>query len=280
MKISLYILLALFISFHSSAQNLVPNASFEDTISSPCNGYSFPALSNWISPSSVSSPDYYHPCNSPLVWGVPDNQTGFQDARTGIAYAGIVTYWEGLSSRREYIENQLTQQLINGTKYYWSFWISRADYLDYASNNIGICLAPNPVTSATNEFIPLAPIGNLYSVVLDSANWTQVCGEYIANGGEEYLVIGNFFDNSQTNIIQVQQGTSETIGAYYYIDDVYLSIDPIVCNGNVGIEEPSMPIRQLMKVVDILGRETEDKPNSFLIYIYSDGTTEKVYRFD
>lgn len=64
------------------------------------------------------------------------------------------------------------------------------------------------------------------------------------------------------------------------IDDVYLSIDPIVCNGNVGIEGPSMPIRQLIKVVDILGRETEDKPNSFLIYIYSDDTTEKVYRFD
>jgi len=280
MKISLNVLLVLFISFHSSAQNLVPNASFEDTISSPCTGYPYTALSNWFRTSANSSPDYYHPCNLQGDWGVPDNRVGYQDARTGIAYAGIVTYWDDLSSRREYIENQLTQPLINGTKYYWSFWISRADYLDYASNNIGISLATNPVTSTANELIPLAPIGNLYSVVLDSANWTQVCGEYIANGGEEYLVIGNFFDNSQTNFIQTQQGTFETIGAYYYIDDVYLSIDPIVCNGNVGIEEPSMPIRQLIKIVDILGKETEDKPNSLLIYIYSDGTTEKVYRFD
>ena len=29
-----------------------------------------------------------------------------------------------------------------------------------------------------------------------------------------------------------------------------------------------------------MGRETEDKPNTMLIYIYSDGTTEKVYRIE
>lgn len=33
----------------------------------------------------------------------------------------------------------------------------------------------------------------------------------------------------------------------------------------------------LVKIVDMLGRETEYKPNTLLLYMYSDGTTEKVF---
>lgn len=36
--------------------------------------------------------------------------------------------------------------------------------------------------------------------------------------------------------------------------------------------------RDLVKIVDLLGRETEFKPNTILIYVYSDGTSEKVFR--
>lgn len=35
-----------------------------------------------------------------------------------------------------------------------------------------------------------------------------------------------------------------------------------------------------VKIVNLLGQETKDKPNTTLIYIYSDGTTEKVYRME
>ena len=36
--------------------------------------------------------------------------------------------------------------------------------------------------------------------------------------------------------------------------------------------------KHVVKITDLLGRETENKPNSTMIYIYSDGTKEKVYR--
>ena len=36
----------------------------------------------------------------------------------------------------------------------------------------------------------------------------------------------------------------------------------------------------LIKIVDCFGRETEDKPNTLLIYVYSDGTTEKIFRVE
>ena len=38
--------------------------------------------------------------------------------------------------------------------------------------------------------------------------------------------------------------------------------------------------KKLIRIVDIMGRDTEDKPNTVLIYIYNDGNTEKVFRVD
>lgn len=35
-----------------------------------------------------------------------------------------------------------------------------------------------------------------------------------------------------------------------------------------------------VEVVDILGRKTEQQPNTLLIYVYSDGTTERVFRVE
>mgnify|MGYP001590373999 CR=1 FL=1 len=38
--------------------------------------------------------------------------------------------------------------------------------------------------------------------------------------------------------------------------------------------------KSLVRIVDMLGRETEYKPNTVLIYLYSDGTTEKVFKVE
>lgn len=47
-----------------------------------------------------------------------------------------------------------------------------------------------------------------------------------------------------------------------------------------GIEEISLSHKELISIVDITGKETDDKPNTILIYMYSDGTTEKVIRVE
>lgn len=38
--------------------------------------------------------------------------------------------------------------------------------------------------------------------------------------------------------------------------------------------------KELIGVYDVLGRETEEKPNTVLIYVYSDGTSKKVFRLE
>ncbi len=47
-----------------------------------------------------------------------------------------------------------------------------------------------------------------------------------------------------------------------------------------GLEELSTSPKELIKKVDLMGRETEFKANTSIIYIYSDGTTEKIFKFE
>jgi hypothetical protein len=45
---------------------------------------------------------------------------------------------------------------------------------------------------------------------------------------------------------------------------------------NTGIEELINTQKELVKIIDFTGRETEFKSNIPLIFIYSDGTRERV----
>ena len=47
-----------------------------------------------------------------------------------------------------------------------------------------------------------------------------------------------------------------------------------------GIEELTQDNKILVKIVDFMGRETEFKPNTPLIFIYSDGTRERVMEIE
>ena len=48
-------------------------------------------------------------------------------------------------------------------------------------------------------------------------------------------------------------------------------------NIQTAIKDYSINNKSLIKVVDVLGRETAIEPNKLLLYIYSDGTIEKEY---
>ncbi len=47
-----------------------------------------------------------------------------------------------------------------------------------------------------------------------------------------------------------------------------------------GIEEFSRDKKELIRIVDLMGRETEFVPNTPLIYIYSDGTRERILKIE
>lgn len=52
------------------------------------------------------------------------------------------------------------------------------------------------------------------------------------------------------------------------------------CSVPLGIEEIESVSKQLIKIVDIMGRQTFDLPNMLLFRVYSDGSIEKTFRIE
>jgi hypothetical protein len=67
-------------------------------------------------------------------------------------------------------------------------------------------------------------------------------------------------------VLYVALGGNNTIVTY----DLTASIDELHSFGN----------KELVKIVDLMGREVSYEKNKVLIYVYSDGTTERIFEFE
>jgi gliding motility-associated-like protein len=209
----------LFLLINSSglfAQNLVPNPSFESFTTCPIflgnAGPMNPAP--WFTPGPGNA-DYFNACALPVFVGVPSNYHGFQDARTGDAYSGIYFKITG-SEYREYLEIQLSQPLVANTCYRVGYYMNLGN-IDCPVNQAGALLTPNMVLNPLGMTPQIDHGGQYYT---DTLGWTLIYDYYTAVGGEEYLTIGNFHNDVETNF---QGGCIDPMPfAYYYIDDVFV----------------------------------------------------------
>ncbi|MBL4624159.1 MAG: T9SS type A sorting domain-containing protein [Flavobacteriales bacterium] len=216
------------------AQNLVPNPSFEDTVYCPVSLSDMASVSFWTSPTD-GSPDYFNACNGTNA-SVPNNDFGTQAAVTGNSYIGISVYDTQTSfSYREYAQVELEQTLTASEKYWVSFYVSLADLTDYGIQEFGAYFSSNEVLDnlidTTLMFTPQVEFGD--SIITDKNNWIRVSGSFIATGGENYILIGNFNRTQSTTASQVSNTNADY--AYYYLDDVCVSSDSITCVLPVGI---------------------------------------------
>lgn len=249
------------LAFSSNAQNLVTNPSFENFSACPTGGVStLPLAINWTDPyvniigDTCSTSDYYHSCSA--FGGVPNNVLGNEPAHTGDGYAGIIIF-EGFpdfgnpcnsllsTSWREYVQNQLSSPLVAGEEYCISFWVSLADDVKWASNNFGVYLSPTQLAincSTVGSASDLSSQGYtpqlVYSgsPVTNSNGWTKLQFSYVATGGEQYIVIGNFFGDASTNYTCVNSGAFNPY-SYYYIDDVSV-INEVCCDASFSNPSP------------------------------------------
>ncbi|MEW6470396.1 MAG: gliding motility-associated C-terminal domain-containing protein [Bacteroidota bacterium] len=228
----------------SDTQNLVPNYSFEVYSSCPTNAAEIYKAIPWFQPSiangniyNSSSSEYFHSCNLTIV-GVPLNFAGRQIAFAGQGYAGIVLY---AGNNREYIEVKLIDSLIAGKTYCLSFYISLAESSEWGIDMIGGYLANDSVLTSVITYIPVIPqVENATSnTITDTSGWVLISGSFIAQGGEKFLTIGNFRDNSNTQLTPMNPQFPSGY-AYYYIDDVSL----ICCDssGTCALPEDTLSI--------------------------------------
>ncbi|MBK7182625.1 MAG: gliding motility-associated C-terminal domain-containing protein [Bacteroidetes bacterium] len=226
-KAFLVILFILIMAIFCRAQNLVPNPSFEDTISCPNAGGQLNQTLYWFNPTS-GSPDYYNLCSNGM--GVPLNGAGFQYALSGKAYVGVYVaarmILNGPLEGREYIQAALTDTLIQGKEYCISFSVSLGDYSTIAITQIGAHLSITPISLATPLNFTVLPqiVSPANYFINDTANWHTIQGTYTALGGEKYITIGNFKDVTNTDTMNLPPTVSPSLFSYYFIDDVSLQL--------------------------------------------------------
>ncbi|MEP7168164.1 MAG: T9SS type A sorting domain-containing protein [Bacteroidota bacterium] len=217
-----YCLIGMFITCGvCSGQNLVINPGFEDTISCPSGQGALWALSSWFNPNGAS-PDYFNQCSNPNIAGVPDNFYGYQFANAGVGYSGIVL--AGLPNFREYIEDTLTFPLVANQCYQFNMYISLGDECQYTSDDIGVYFSGAAITGVISTSpLPVIPqINFTLGLTTDTVNWIPLSGIYTAQGGERYIIIGNF-KNDALSTTFLFNPTGQRVYCLFYIDDVSLS---------------------------------------------------------
>lgn len=240
-------IICLLLNFACVSQNLVPNFSFEQYNACPDGEDQIQYATGWNKYSATTTtPDYYHACANPGLFGVPQNLGEYRPAhRNCSAIIGLCTYFVSTQNYREQIGIQLSHSLIIGKKYFISFYVVASkqiiggSYWSMPSNNIGIKLS----TVLHNEFNP-APFDNMAqlncnSIITDTSNWQRISGSFIADSSYDYLMIGNFFDDSHTDTLHyppyINGDTCWNSYSYYYVDDVCLSSDSLLCNGGIDL---------------------------------------------
>ena len=199
-------------------QNLVPNPGFETY--EEC-----PSLDNigliplpWLSPPTHSI-DYFNRCSD--YKGVPVHGGNYQDTYTGNGYCALWGYNGINNNYREYLQVKLLDTLESNSCYYIEFYTNLNNNTKYAIKDIGLHLSPNQIdTTNTNYILDLdfhiRPANGQF--ITDTLNWIKISGIYTANGDEQYITIGNFNNDAETDTLNTGNGTYT--GAYYYIDDI------------------------------------------------------------
>ncbi len=238
------------------AQNLVPNPSFEESDSCKAVlGFYEPndGPLGWFT--AYLTPDHLQGCLPyGTVNGLPMNFFTFQEPLDGESCVGIFTYHKnGSEEQREWVMVQLLDPLVIGQTYYASFYANagfggNAQYPQnfLASNNVGMLFTTSP--RQWQWWLPYPEALNMShvhrtSVLSDTLGWNLVSGSFVADSAYQYLMIGNFYDNAQTDTVHFVDPGSVFFWVpwgYTLIDKVCVSNDPNGCDLEQGVASLSL----------------------------------------
>lgn len=91
--------------------------------------------------------------------------------------------------------------------------------------------------------------------------------------GTEAGIVGFWDFEEGTGTTTADQTINGNDGALFYGATFSQDVPPYACTASMS--ELSKGKKELIKVVDLLGREVQPEPNKVLIYVYSDGTIER-----
>lgn len=225
--------------------NLVYNGSFEEYRHCPRRVDAVGVLTlveGWYQPTKGSA-DYFNVCGS-RECGVPSNKLGQQLPHDGDGYCGIYC---SKNDYREYLQTRLRRKLRTGDSIQLTFWASLSEESTGAIATLGGLFTQESISDTVRSIFlakereylsgdifqtiarPYIPqvANNIDSTIIDTRGWHRVRGIFVAQGGEQYITIGNFNLAEHSGYLDYDSLTQLLPGAYYYIDDV--SVECLNC---------------------------------------------------
>lgn len=207
--------------------NFVPNPSFEVTKDIPCQwnqglGKFQKWFIDWNSPTETT-PDIISTASKSTCWSHPaKNNGGKQFPKSGINMIGMKLYGKGGTDTfwHEYIQVKLKEPLKEDTLYYAEFWVNLSAKASKAVDNIGLAVSSEETLTRDRLPIYLTPEINANKIINPRFfGWKKISGVFKARGGEEFVILGNFYGDDLTLIERIPGGRD---GGYYYFDDVLI----------------------------------------------------------
>jgi gliding motility-associated-like protein len=262
LKIALCLIVSMRFVFGGFAQNLVPNPSFEDNSGCPTSFAQIDLVDFWTTPTNhPGTPDYFNTCSTSPTSSIPVNSVGTEPAHSGNAYTGLRIHFGTVFFPVEYLQAQLISPLTAGVTYDVSCYYSLGEASGFIIDNFGIHFSSAPINGLGGGIIapmPATPQLTTSSFLDNENGWTQLTWTYTANGGEEYITVGNF---SALGTYPVNPHTGSANVSYVFLDD--FSIEPESCVIDLG-NDTTLCEGEVLSIGDSL---------SNLSYQWQDGST-------
>jgi len=184
----------------------------------------FPVCANWWNPNGFST-DYFSAYCNQLTAGygsqncLPfDISFGNQEAFDGVSCLALVAY-ESTGDTKEYAQGFLSVPMESGQTYCVSLWLTLADSSALKSCDFQVGFTNELVNdpNATNLQLTNAVIFDISQI--ESNQWFEFQGVYVATGGEQYIYLGSNNPNELMTCVE-QVTTSWAWNTCYLLADL------------------------------------------------------------
>ncbi|MBP5982123.1 MAG: T9SS type A sorting domain-containing protein [Fluviicola sp.] len=241
-------LIFLFVGFSlhwqvAAQANLVPNPGFEDTLFCPLMTLNNPtggaAIKDWYSPNTPAGLGFwyhYFNCFYTITPGLeyiymPHNGNG----EISLAIVSIDT------NKRQYAQCQLVDSMRHHETYYVSYFVKSFFQSSMCvSNGTSIHFSDTaiirsiPFAESTYQFfspgffdLPASVTSFQEEIISDTNLWVKIEGVYEAHGGEQFITLGNFKRNHETNCLYPIPTLVGKNNRYFYDDITVMHIDSL-----------------------------------------------------
>ena len=189
-----FLIIAVFLSFASASQNLILNGDFEEFAKCPkgLKLQSKPKVLKYVTNPNQGTFDFIHTCDDD---GYPRYYWGEEPPQSGEGYTGISVYQNSIDNfGSEYIQLQFKDSLTKGIIYRFEMYLSLADKSHIAINKLGVYFSNSQLQLKSKKCLFKPDIVS-YDYYENKVGWEKYNGDYIAKGGEKYLIIGNFYSS-------------------------------------------------------------------------------------